>query len=223
MRVFLDTEFTCLARPQLISIGLVSEDGREFYRELKDTWTLAGCSLFVLGWVLPLLSEGEAGKVLSRRLQSTLDLIRYETASGSCQLSEQQEVVLKHQFEADQGLMDHLRLLTGNDSSGLYVREDSYLATPLRGLRADSILTGEQMQTRSQVAEDLEAWLGGCDGEITICVDSFYDKEMFRSLIERRFKFERVPNLADHGEELRVHHALDDARALRRGYLTEFG
>ncbi len=126
MRIFLDTEFTCLVTPQLISIGMVSEEGQEFYRELKDTWTLAGCSLFVLGWVLPWLSEGKAGNVLYERMQSTLDLIRYETASGGSQLSEQMEAMLKQHLEADSALIDHLRFLSGQDTSGLYVREDPY-------------------------------------------------------------------------------------------------
>lgn len=34
MLVFLDTEFTDLLQPQLLSIGLVALDGREFYAEL---------------------------------------------------------------------------------------------------------------------------------------------------------------------------------------------
>lgn len=217
----MDTEFTCLVRPQLISIGMVSEDGQEFYRELKDTWTLAGCSLFVLGWVLPWLSEGKAGNVLCGRLQSTLDLIRHETASGSSQLSEQKESILRQHVEANSALMDHLRFLSGQDISGLYVREDPYLAKPLKGLRPESILTGEQAQSRNQVASDLDAWLDGFAGDVTICVDSFYDKDMFHTLIDRRFRFERVPDLSDHSRGLRLHHALDDARALRIGILAE--
>jgi hypothetical protein len=37
MRIFLDTEFTGLHQnTTLISIGMITEDGREFYRELND-------------------------------------------------------------------------------------------------------------------------------------------------------------------------------------------
>ena len=36
MLVFLDTEFTAFVRPDLISLALVSEDGREFYAERID-------------------------------------------------------------------------------------------------------------------------------------------------------------------------------------------
>ena len=36
MLVFLDTEFTDFAKPDLISLALVAEDGREFYAECTD-------------------------------------------------------------------------------------------------------------------------------------------------------------------------------------------
>lgn len=62
MIVFFDTEFSSLGMdPQLISIGLVSEDGaREFYAELSDTYVKQECSSFVLEAVLPLLESGAA-------------------------------------------------------------------------------------------------------------------------------------------------------------------
>lgn len=59
---FLDTEYTGLGQrmPKLISLGIVSEDGRrEFYVELADTWRPEDCSDFVKQEVLPLL-QGEA-------------------------------------------------------------------------------------------------------------------------------------------------------------------
>lgn len=59
LSVFFDTEFTKLRtlmdEPKLISIGLVAEDGREFYAELTDTYQKSDCSDFVLEVVLPLL------------------------------------------------------------------------------------------------------------------------------------------------------------------------
>jgi hypothetical protein len=54
MLVFLDTEFTDFVRPDLISIGLVAEDGREFYAERTD-YRVDDCSGFVRETVLPLL------------------------------------------------------------------------------------------------------------------------------------------------------------------------
>ena len=60
MRVFLDTEFTdfvgVVHDPALISIGLVTEDGKyTFYVELTDNYTEDMCSYFVIENVLPLL------------------------------------------------------------------------------------------------------------------------------------------------------------------------
>ena len=56
MLVFLDTEFTKFNRPDLISIALVSEDGREFYAERTDYYP-EDCNDFVKETVLPLLGR----------------------------------------------------------------------------------------------------------------------------------------------------------------------
>ncbi len=67
MIIFFDTEFHDLVKtPKLISIGLVSEDSREFYGELSDTYEADECSEFVQETVLPLL---EGGDVLMSRAQ----------------------------------------------------------------------------------------------------------------------------------------------------------
>lgn len=63
-KVFFDTEFTDLLGitqdPALISIGLITEDGkRTFYAELTDTYTVGQCSDFVRVAVLPLLDAPE--------------------------------------------------------------------------------------------------------------------------------------------------------------------
>ena len=60
MQIFIDTEFTMLAREaSLISFGAVSEDGREFYCELSPILD-EECSEFVRETVLPLLEGGAA-------------------------------------------------------------------------------------------------------------------------------------------------------------------
>jgi diamine N-acetyltransferase len=56
--VFVDSEFTSLAEPRLISIGAVATDATAFYCELSD-WPDEHCSEFVRASVLPLL-EGPA-------------------------------------------------------------------------------------------------------------------------------------------------------------------
>lgn len=56
MLVFLDTEFTDFVDCDLISIGLVAQDGREFYAELID-YRQEACSDFVRETVIPLLGK----------------------------------------------------------------------------------------------------------------------------------------------------------------------
>ena len=54
--VFLDTEFTQIQRPDLISVGLVGERGHEFYAELTD-FPYDRCSEFVRAEILPLFGR----------------------------------------------------------------------------------------------------------------------------------------------------------------------
>ena len=53
-KIFIDTEFTGIETMDLISIGLVSEDGREFYAE-RDDFDVGICNQFVRSNVLPIL------------------------------------------------------------------------------------------------------------------------------------------------------------------------
>lgn len=64
-RLFIDTEFTSLQSPELISVALVAEDGREFYAERSDV-SLAGCTAFVVEQVLPLLGPAADRKPFMR-------------------------------------------------------------------------------------------------------------------------------------------------------------
>lgn len=60
MKIFLDTEYTDSRHIGLISIGLVSEDGRnEFYAERSD-YSIEYCNQFVKMAVLPLLDAPPA-------------------------------------------------------------------------------------------------------------------------------------------------------------------
>lgn len=62
MLIFLDTEFTGLdqIKPDLISIGLVDETGREFYAELPEAHWTVQCNEWVHFNVLPHLSRSSA-------------------------------------------------------------------------------------------------------------------------------------------------------------------
>lgn len=61
MLLFLDTEFTGLdqAKPDLISIGLVDEIGREFYVELPESHWTVQCNEWVHFNVVPHLWRGD--------------------------------------------------------------------------------------------------------------------------------------------------------------------
>ena len=55
-RIYIDTEFTDIAAPHLISIAMVSEDGHEFYGEVEE-FDKESCSAFVRAHVLPQLGK----------------------------------------------------------------------------------------------------------------------------------------------------------------------
>lgn len=56
VHVYVDTEFTDFLDCELISIGLVADDGREFYGERSD-FEQSSCSEFVRAAVLPQLGQ----------------------------------------------------------------------------------------------------------------------------------------------------------------------
>lgn len=64
--LFIDTEFTSLSVPELISVALVDEHGREFYAERSD-YPEHACTAFVVAEVLPLL-----GPVRDRKPMRTI-------------------------------------------------------------------------------------------------------------------------------------------------------
>lgn len=55
MNIFIDTEYTDILSPCLISIGMASEYGEEFYAEVP--YPNHVCSEFTKEWVLPLLGR----------------------------------------------------------------------------------------------------------------------------------------------------------------------
>lgn len=72
MRCFLDTEYTNTDRPLLISVGLVAEDGREFYAEATDGWSPEECSPFVIEHVLPHLGKPPAVVATRAAIRATI-------------------------------------------------------------------------------------------------------------------------------------------------------
>jgi hypothetical protein len=72
MLIFLDTEFSDFADRELISIGMVGEDGRHaFYAELQD-FDREKCNGFVRSTVLPLLGQIDGATVKRADLPARL-------------------------------------------------------------------------------------------------------------------------------------------------------
>lgn len=59
MFIFLDTEFTHFVQCEMISIGMVSGDGHEFYFEITD-YDKSVCSEFVQYEIIPMLGKNNA-------------------------------------------------------------------------------------------------------------------------------------------------------------------
>lgn len=78
LKIFIDTEFTNLLDPRLVSIGLVAESGEEFYAELPVDAN--ECSQFVREIVLPLLGHDPLARMMDielfMRLNEWLLLVR---------------------------------------------------------------------------------------------------------------------------------------------------
>ncbi len=212
MKIYLDTEFTSLENPKLISIGLIAGDGQEFYRELTTGWSLPDCTMFVLGWVLPWLSNGKAGNRLYSKLGSHFDLIQHETDIDN-RFSKVKEHMLMEALQADTGLRDHLHFLASNhDTVDLLVIRNKHIAGLIGDYPLERLLAGDQDQSKDQVKADLVSWLQQfADPEI--CCDSNYDIDLLKDFIGQPFKWRLVENQSELKPGL-LHHALNDARML---------
>ena len=97
MRVFVDTEYTDFIDCDLISIGLVADDGREFYGERSD-YDQASCSQFVRAAVLPQLGQ-YPGQVFMR------EALRVALLAWLAQFARQPERVLCFDYGGDWELL----------------------------------------------------------------------------------------------------------------------
>lgn len=96
MYVFLDTEFTNFVQRQLISIGLVSLDGKHtFYKEVKH-YCPSICSEFVKDTVIPLLSCTPETMIPLRDISALLRdwFLRLD--------SDNVTVIVDHEFDLEQ-------------------------------------------------------------------------------------------------------------------------
>ncbi len=99
--IFIDTEFSGFKDPQLISIGLVTSTGEEFYAEVN--FNLEECSDFVRQTVIPLLTRGEKVSLadLKTSLSAWIEEVRGEGPTLLCYDSEYDRKMLESIFESD--------------------------------------------------------------------------------------------------------------------------
>lgn len=78
VRIFIDTEFTSLLEPQLISLGMVAETGEEEYIEVE--FDMTSCSDFVRAVVIGQLNRSPLARTLpndlARRILDWLTNVR---------------------------------------------------------------------------------------------------------------------------------------------------
>jgi len=109
MLIFLDTEFTDFPESEcdLISIGLVDENDREFYAELTD-YRQEACSGFVREVVLPSLGQHK------NRITGTRYMIAKELAEW-LELYRETECTICFDYNTDWQLMRNMIMLLPND------------------------------------------------------------------------------------------------------------
>jgi hypothetical protein len=100
MRVFVDTEFTDFIDCDLISIGLVADDGREFYGERSD-FEQETCSQFVRAAVLPQLGA-DPSRIFTR------EALRVALLMWLVQFANEPERVLCFDYGGDWELLHDL-------------------------------------------------------------------------------------------------------------------
>jgi len=100
-QIFLDTEFSDFEDPQLISIGLVTSTGDEFYAEVE--FDLEACSDFVRRTVVPLLTQAENLSLaeLKTSLSMWIEEVREPGPTLLCYDSEYDRKMLDSIFEND--------------------------------------------------------------------------------------------------------------------------
>ena len=80
--IYIDTEFTCFAKPSLISLGAVASNGNEFYVEILD-YPKKHQSEFVSDIVVPLLNNAVHGKSY---IEAGARFAEWVSEQGECQI-----------------------------------------------------------------------------------------------------------------------------------------
>lgn len=156
------------------------------------------------------------------KLGKHLDLIQLKCDTDNLFPSSKDELLVQA-VKADPELHAHMKfLMKSHDAESLSVLQDPFVTKRLGDCRPESLLVGSQVQPTLQVVKEILAWLTGFD-EPLICIDSDYDKVLLQNLLRQPFCYELVANNRVPKSELQLHHALDDAKALRLDWLAARG
>lgn len=134
MRVYFDTEFSDLSKPlpqrQLLSAGLITEYGAEFYAELTD-FDLDSCSTFVQDTVLPLFDGSNSLKRLEflNRVTDWLNALG-ESSTLICD-TDTDAWILRHNIDLER-LKHHIsfKVHTAQDPYQTETLEDEFWEKP---------------------------------------------------------------------------------------------
>lgn len=238
IKVFLDTEFTHFKNSQLVSIGLVSECGKEFYAEPTDSWQVGETSIFTLSHVLYLLNDGKAENILRDRLGDYFDILRWLT-DAECELQNANINSLIDKVENFKQFSSWLEIPKLDLER---VKNIPYLSQKLSNI-TPAVLSGRE-DLSFDVAQRLKLWLESIGPEVDIVLDFITDWNLFVKILQDagvvlsntvRAKSvkeafgdtngddaatvcRRVKKEEQYRRGLRRHHALDDARALRSAW-----
>jgi hypothetical protein len=155
MRIWLDTEFTDLDKPKLISVGMAAENGEDCYVELAEgqsgCWRRSDCTEFVAHRVLPLLEPPYAFMVQEAGRRVAGFLMRCGADSKG------RRVQVHADYKADLYLVRDLLLGTGFGYDSL---ADWYLAG--LGMYGQSVADELMAQSRRHHAlDDARAFRAG--------------------------------------------------------------
>lgn len=229
----------------MISIGIVSECGCEYYAELHEGWSFADCSLFTLTQVLPYLAESHMTKTLRDVLGEKFEILRCHTneppdwhvlsSPGGMFTPELWSWIGK--LESKAPLLDHYGKIGEVDLGSLLVKDDPYLLESLAEINIEDVMAGSGSLALEQAALSLSRWVGSFQGGARVFWDYQKDRDLAESLLKLNRTFSTDLNffpvrweyisspeirreIKDAGQRQcsfagRRHHALEDARVFR--------
>lgn len=190
--VFLDTEFTNLNDPRLISIGIASACGREFYVELHDGWTLGDCSLFTLTQVLPFLAEGRMAERLQQVLGDKYSILKchtndppdWEVLANPNNIFSPELWSWVGELESISPLLDPRGKIGEPNLGALLVEDAPVLVEAARDIDLAAVMGRSGGLTRSEAASALSHWIASFPGPVQMAWNYAPDRDLVKGLLK---------------------------------------